>query len=156
MTAANHTHVRTGIPEAAAGARAAGLLVDACAAGESLQVRVVRDAAFDIQHELNALQNGASTPDALADATARCADLANLATCNVPYLAAPGVAKAVAATHLAVGAARALESRIEAAAKELDEPRFGYLVRDARGAAWRARLAASQVDELLAARNREV
>ncbi len=59
MTAADHTHVRTGIPEAAAGARAAGLLVDACAAGESLQVRVVRDAALDLQRELNALQGGA-------------------------------------------------------------------------------------------------
>jgi len=149
MTAADHTHVRTGIPEAAAGARAAGLLVDACAAGESLQVRVVRDAALDLQRELNALQGGASTPDALADAAARCADLANLAACTVPYPAAPGGAKAVAATHLAVGAARALGVRLEAAAMELDSPRGEYLIRESRGTAWRAQLATRQTDEFL-------
>lgn len=155
MTDPDDTFTKDSIPEAAAGARAAGLLVDACAAGDSPQVRVVRDNALGLQRELDALQDEAPTPDAFADAAARCADLAGLAACNIPYLTAPGVAQAVAATHLASGAARTLEARIEVVARELDEPRSGYLVRDARGAAWRARLAAGQVDELQEARNRE-
>ncbi len=149
MTAADHTHVRTGIPEAAAGARAAGLLVDACAAGESLQVRVVRDAALDLQRELNALQGGASTPDALADAAARCADLANLAACNLPLVKSHHTPGAAAATHLASGAARALGVRLEAAAMDLDSPRDEYLIRESHGTAWRAQLATRQTDEFL-------
>lgn len=142
----------SGIPEAAVGSLAAGLLVDACGTGGSLQLESVRDLAETLGREFEALKDGPATPDALASVAARSADLASLAACNLPHVAPDSVPKAATATHLASGTARALVAGVEATTRELETPRGDYLVREARGAAWRAGLAARQVDESLEAR----
>lgn len=142
----------SGIPEAAVGSLAAGLLVDACGTRGSLQLESVRDLARSLGWEFEALKNGPATLDALANVAACSADLASLAACNLPHVASDNVPEAAAATHLASGAARALVAGVEAAAGELETSRGEYLLREARGAAWRAGLAARQVDESLEAR----
>lgn len=139
-----------GIPEAAVGTGAADLLTGACAGGGSAQLEAVRGLARDLRRELEICSSGEAAPDVLAEVAARCADLASLAACNVVHVPAGDVGKAVAATHLAAGAARALGAGVEAAGSPA-----GYAVRDARGTGWRARLAAWQVDELLEARAAE-
>lgn len=155
MTLSKSNLTSDGIPEAAAGAVAAGLLADACENGSdasvgSAQLTAVLSLARDLRQDLEVYSSGEAEPDVLAEVAGRCADLASLAACNVAHVPAEGFAKAVSATHLAAGAARALGASIEAA-----EPSGGYGIRDARGAGWRARLAARQVDELLEARAAE-
>jgi hypothetical protein len=133
-----------------AGARAAGLLEEACrsAAANSLQLEVVRDLALDIGRELDALaglvrENGA--PDVLAEAALHCADLANLAACNAPELPRDAAPRAAVAAHLAAAAVRDLRSLVEGG--DPDEERVGNLLRDLRSAAWRAEFATLLVDE---------
>lgn len=142
----------SGIPESAVGSLAADLLVDACGTGGSLQLESVRDLARTLGREFEALKDGPTTPDALASVAACSADLASLAACNLPHMAPDDIPKAAAATHLASGVARALVASVEATTGELEAPRGEYLIREARGAAWRAGLAARQVDESLEAR----
>ena len=117
-----------------------------------MRLEVVRTLAQDLKMELEALTAlaNAGTGTAWAEeveGALRAADVANLAACTVPVLLKPGVREAAAAAHLAAGAARALGALVEA------EETQGYhaqnALKDARGAAWRARLAARQVDELL-------
>jgi hypothetical protein len=50
---------------------------------------------------------------------------------------------------LATGAIRALSSLIEVDVEDSHERQVSYALKDARGAAWRARLATRQVDEFL-------
>lgn len=118
----------------------------------SLQLEVVRYLALDLKRQLLALAraSGEEAPvDYLVEAALSCADLANLAACNLSELPAEGVPPAAAAAHLAAGAVRALRSPIEAASRGLDGDRAEYVARDALSAIWRAGLAARQVDELL-------
>ncbi len=149
MTTQHRETKISGIPEAGAGALAAELLMNACDTDGELQLMKVRDLALSLSRELEVLCDSSPTPDALAAAAARCADLASLAACNLPLVESRHTPGAAAATHLASGAARALGVRLEAAAMELDSPRGEYLIRESRGTAWRAQLATRQTDEFL-------
>jgi hypothetical protein len=138
-----------------AGARAAGLLEEACrseAAG-SLRLAVVRDLALDIKRELDALARSAgedaSAPDLLTEAALRCADLANLAACNVPELPPDAAPRAATAARLAAGAVRDLRSLMETDSRDLNEEHAENLSRDVRSAAWRAEFALRLVDGFL-------
>ena len=134
-----------------AGGWAAGLLAEACRPGSAsfLQLRVVRDLALDIGRQLDALARLAredTAPDVFAEAALRCADLANLAACNVSELPPDAAPRATAAVRLAAGAVRDLRSLVETDSRDLDEEQAGNLLRDVRGAAWRAEFAARLVD----------
>jgi hypothetical protein len=128
-----------------AGARAAGLLEEACRSesADSLHFAVVRDLALDIERGLDALvrSEDAAAPDLLAEAALRCADLANLAACNVPELPPDEAPQAVAAVHLAASAVRDLRPLVEAGSGDLEAEHAGNLLRDVRSAAWRAEFA---------------
>ncbi len=138
------------------GALAAESLEQACRLApesrESLQLEVVRYLALDLKRQLSGLARAAGEDapvDYLVEAALRCADLATLAACNLTEVPTEGVPRAAAAAHLAVGTVRALRSPIEAASRGLDGDRAEYVARDALSAAWRADLAARQLDELL-------
>jgi hypothetical protein len=140
-----------------AGARAASLLEEACRVTPevtaSLQLAVVRDLAQDTGRELDALARfaweDATALDVLAEAALRCADLANLAACNVRELPPDAAPRAAAAARLAAGAVRALRPLIETGSGKLDEEHAGNLLRDVRAATWRAEFADRLVDESL-------
>jgi hypothetical protein len=138
-----------------AGARAAGLLEGACRPpaefANSLQLEAVRDLALDIGRQLDALASLAredAAPDILAEAALRCADLANLAACNVAELPPEEAPRAIEAARLAAGAVRDLRSLVEVDSGDPDEEHAANALRDVRSAAWRAEFAARQVDGL--------
>jgi hypothetical protein len=137
-----------------AGARAAGLLEEACrpeTAG-SLRLAVVRDLALDIKWELDALARSAgedAAPDLLTEAALRCADLANLAACNVPELPPDAAPRAATAARLAAGAVHDLRSLVETDSRDLNDEHAENLSRDVRSAAWRAEFAVRLVDGFL-------
>ena len=142
------------LPVAAAGALAAGLLEASwrAAPGDPLRAGVVRELARSLRDELEALvghAGDAAPADALVEAALRAADVANLAASSLADLSGEGAAKAVAAAHLAAGAAQALCALIEAGASNLDGDRAKYTLKDARSAAWRARFAVRLTDEFL-------
>ena len=133
------------------GARAAGLLGDACrtvAGKSSLRCEVVRDLASDLEQQLDALARSigedACAVDLLVEATLLCADLATLAACNARELR-PGAGTTV--VHLSSGAARALGLLVEAGSQDLAEEHAENSLRDVRGAGWRVDLAVRQLDE---------
>ena len=133
------------------GARAAGLLGDACRAVPEqslLRLEVVRDLASDIERQLDALASfigeDACAVDVLVEATLLCADLTTLAACNARELR-PGAGTTV--VHLASGAARALQILVEAGSRDLGEEHAENSLRDVRGAGWRVDLAVRQLDE---------
>lgn len=139
-----------------AGVRAAGILEEACrrSLDESgtLQLEVVRDLARDIGWQLDVLSQriAADRPGkpagTVVDAALACADLATLAACNLEWMASEEATRGAEAGRLAARAASALADSVE----EEESPSDGtdYLMRDARGARWRADLAARQVEEL--------
>jgi len=119
-----------------------------------LQLEVVRWLARDLAEELGdlaVLADGGTDPARMAviEGALRAADTANLAACSVPKLSGERVSRAAAATYLAAGATRALSALIDAGPQDTRSPQAPYALRDARGATWRARLAARQVDESL-------
>ncbi len=131
-----------------AGARAAGLLEDACRSAlepaNSLHLEVVRDLALDLRRQLGALAGLAredAAPDVLAEAALRCADLANLAACNASKLPPEGAPRALAAARLAARAVRELHSLVEADSGDPDGEHMENVLRDVRSAAWRAEFA---------------
>ena len=130
-----HTHV------ASAGVLAAELLADACGTGNGLQAETVRGLAEDLERGLSS-PPGAGTADSLVEAALACADLATLAACNVV-----GGPSAVAATHLAAGAARALAALAEAEIGAAGGAYAENASRDLRSAAWKADLAVRQLGE---------
>ncbi|MDP9409197.1 MAG: hypothetical protein M3P70_01640 [Actinomycetota bacterium] len=142
--------VRRNRTPAAAGALAAGLLVESCRTGsvDSLTLGVVSDLALDLERGLDALASPAGEDDDLVEAALACADLATLAACNLSGLPEDGEPLAAAAVHLAAGAARALVVLVEARAWTLDEDHAENTLRDVRGALWRADLAVRQVTEI--------
>lgn len=114
-----------------------------------LQLEVVRGLALDIGRQLGALAGLAredAAPDILAEAALRCADLANLAACNVSKLPPEEAPRAVAAARLATGAVRDLRSLVEVDSGEPGEDSVENVLRDVRSAVWRAEFAARQVD----------
>ena len=139
---------RPGALAAAAGARSAGLLGEACrramaSGGPPLRLEVVRDLATETERELDALaRSAAPAPDLLAEAALRCADLATLAACN----ADAGLPEAGAVVHLAAGAARALRLLVEAESDRLEKGHAENVLRDARGVGWRVDLAVRQIE----------
>ncbi len=137
----------TGIMDAAAvGALAAGLLVEACGDGEDPLAGTVRGLGGDLGRALRP-SSGAGTADALVGAALACADLATLAACNAAALPARGGPSAVAATHLAAGAARALAALGEAELEARNDAYAGNALRDLRSAGWKADLAVRQLGE---------
>ena len=148
---------RTLFSVSGAGALSAGLLSEACGldleSRSSLQLEVVRDLAEDLKSRLDTLaRTGAGDGEPaglLVEAALRCADLANLAACNLPELSEANVPRAAASVHLAAGAAQALGFLAENETTVPDETHPDNVQRDARGARWRTDLAARQVDEFV-------
>ena len=141
---------------ATAGALAAGLLEASSrrpVPEDPLRARVVRELAQSLREELEALGGHAAgevaRADALVEAALRAADVANLAASSLADLSGESAAEAVAAAHLAAGTAQALVALAEAGASDLDGDRAGYVLKDARSAAWRARFAVRLVDEFM-------
>lgn len=140
-----------GTAAAAAGARAAGLLAEACrpaASGgaSSLRLEVIRHLALGIERELDAVARSTAedaTPDLLIEAALRCADLATLAACN----AGPVLPEAGTVVQRAAGAARDLRSLAESESGRLEKEHPENLLRDTRGIDWRVDLATRQVEE---------
>ena len=144
------------LPPLRSAALAAGLLENACAPGpgDPLRLEVVRTLARDLKEELEALTTLASAGMGAAwveevEGALRAADVANLAACAIPVLPKPRVPEAVASTHLAAGAAQALSAVVEVKTKEAHGDHAHNVLKDVRGAGWRARLATLQVDEFL-------
>lgn len=142
---------------ATSAAVAASLLSDACRldlkAQDSLQLEVVRELTEDLKDYFDTVsqtsaEDGGIT-DLLAEAAIRCADLANLAACNISELSEKVAPRAAASVHLSTGAARALSLLAESGAGELGGAHSDNVLRDARGARWRTDLAAHQVDEFV-------
>ena len=140
-------------PSAAAAVGAANLLEEAWAnASDPLRSEVVRELARSLGEEIEALTGPAhrvAPADARVEAALRAADVANLAASSLADLSGEGAAKAVAAAHLAAGAARALCALAEADVSDLDGDHARYALKDVRSAAWRARFAVRQTDEFL-------
>ena len=134
-------------------ALAAGLLEEACSLPEpSLRSEVTRELARSLRAELEALAGamGDRSPVHVGvEGAMRAADVANLAAAALDGLPEENARTAVAAAHLAAGAARATCALVgeDGAGGERAE----YVLKDARGAAWRAGLAARQADEALEA-----
>jgi hypothetical protein len=124
---------------------------DACApgSGNPLRLEVVRTLARDLKRELETLSVLADGETGVVEGALRAADVANLAASSLAELSRGGATKALAAAHLAAGAARALHALGEGVHAR-GEDHEAYALRDARSAGWRARLVARQVDEFLA------
>ncbi|MGF1473482.1 MAG: hypothetical protein ACFB50_17305 [Rubrobacteraceae bacterium] len=146
----------SGSSPASAGALAAGLLSDACRLDleprDSLQLEVVRDLAEDLKDQFETLAARTATEEdepagLLVESALRCADLANLAACNLPELSEAAAPRAAASVHLAAGAVQALCLLADGAAEALDATLSDNARRDAQGARWRADLALHQVNE---------
>lgn len=134
---------------AAAGALAAGLLVEACLMGpnDPLNLRVVGNLALDLERRLDALSHPEGEDD-LIEAAQASADLATLAACNLPDLPPDGRPPAMAAVHLAAGATRALAALVEpTTGVPVETPHAENAIRDVRSAIWRADLAVRQIGE---------
>jgi hypothetical protein len=132
------------------GVRAAKLLEEACRSATesaiSLQLEVVRDLALDAARQLDALAREDASPDLLAEAALRCADLANLAACNVPELPPEAAPQAANSARLAAETVHDLRSLVETTdTRDLDDEHAENLLRDVRSAAWRAEFAARLV-----------
>lgn len=130
-------------------AMAAGLLESASApgSGDSLRLEVIRALARDLAEELEALVAIAAGREAAVEGALRVADLANLAASAVPELPEARAKEAVASTHLAAGAARALCVLAGGGLRDGQGEHARNILGDIRGAGWRARLAVRQVDE---------
>ena len=134
-----------------AAALAAELLGDVCVpeAGDPLRLEVVGMLARDLARELKTLATVAGRPEVVEGAL-RAADIANLAACTAPELLKARAVEAAAAAHLAAGAASALCTLARAGGEDAPADEHAQnTLKDVRGALWRARLAARQVDEFL-------
>lgn len=144
-------HPNKNLSVAESGALAASLLKSACTSalesGGSLQLEVVRDLAKDLESSLGEIlgTTARNTPlaDLLTEAALQCADLANLAACNVSQLPEEHRPQAIAAVHLASGTIKALDVLAEAGGPGPSDP--ADVSRDLRSAGWRADLAVRQV-----------
>ena len=142
-------------PLITAGSSAAELLETACERGldtqDAKRISLVRDLAGDIRDQLEGLANsatGESNLDLISETAIRCADLANLAACNLDGLPAKEALRAAAGVHLAAGAVNAL--RLLAEGETSGQETGSAAMRDVRGAGWRADLTVRQAKEFLA------
>lgn len=145
-----------GLPDPSLGplrgaALAAKLLEDICARdpGDPLRLGVVRTLARDLRVEIGVLAELADRETAAVEGALRAVDVANLAASALAELPGARAPEAAASAHLAAGAARALHALAESGAARMPGERGRSALADARGVAWRARLAARQVDESL-------
>lgn len=151
MSYAESTERVAGAEAARTAAREAALALErACGGGpgepderQRLYLASVAELARGLGSELDALEGDG---DALVSAALRAADLANLAACALSELPRDSreFRRIAAAAHLAAGAARALSLEHQGPG----EP-GNHVAADLRGSAWRASLAARQVDEIL-------
>jgi hypothetical protein len=133
-------------------ALAAELLEKAVApgSGDPLRREVVRGLARDLAEELESLSVLPADNEMIAiEGALKTADVANLAACSVPELLEASAPRAAAAAYLAAGAVRALCALTESSVGDACGEHGQNVLRDARGAVWRAQLAVRQVDELL-------
>ena len=132
-------------------ALAAGLLEDTCARGpgDPLRLGVVRTLARDLRVEIEVLVDLVDRETAVVEGALRAVDVANLAASALAELSGARAPEAAASAHLAAGAARALHALAEAGVARISGERGRSALADARGVAWRARLATRQVDESL-------
>ena len=148
-------HQVTLAPLLCGAALAAELLENACApgSGDPLRLEVVRTLARELKGELEALATLADGETRVrievVEGALRAADVANLAACTLPELLGTGVPRAAAAAYLAAGIAQALGALAEADIEDAHEYHAQNALKDVRGAAWRARLAARQAEELM-------
>jgi hypothetical protein len=137
------------------GALAAGLLENACGPGpgDPLRLEVVRTLARSLKGELEALAALADKETSVCievvEGALRAADVANLAACTLPELVETGIPRAAAATYLAAGTVQALGALAEADVEDTCKHHAQNALKDVRGAEWRARLAARQVEEFM-------
>ncbi|CAN5901331.1 hypothetical protein BH23ACT11_BH23ACT11_20920 [soil metagenome] len=131
-----------------AGILAAKLLEHACVSAleslHSLQLETVRELAGDLNSSLREMSRTNSEVDSpaelLTETALRCADLANLAACNIRQLPVTVQPDAVASVYLAAGTVKACGAMVEMR----ENPTTGlndYILRDIRSATWRADLA---------------
>ncbi len=130
-------------------ALAAGLLETSCVQGPGnpLRLDVLRTLARDLRVELEALAELADRETAVVEGALRAADVANLSASALPELPESRAPEVAASAHLAAGAARALHALAEANATRRTGDRERSTLKDARGVAWRARLAARQAND---------
>ncbi|MGB3681649.1 MAG: hypothetical protein WA990_04105 [Rubrobacteraceae bacterium] len=139
------------------GVRAASLLEatfsQALTRDEDRRLELVRDLTRDIKEQLEVLASPATpelsskpSPGLIAEAALRCADLANLAACNLDGLPGPEATRAGAGVRLAAETVQALRRLSEERPGTLPETHPAVL-RDIQGSGWRADLAVRQTDE---------
>jgi len=135
------------------GVRAATLLEEACRSAQGSpkvpRMEVVRELALDLRRQLELLSDLAqedATPDVLTEAALCCADLANLAACNVPDLPPDAATRVTEAARLAAGTVGALAPIVESGSGDLDAGHAENLLRDVRSAGWRATFATRIAD----------
>jgi hypothetical protein len=118
--------------------------------GDPLRLEVVRGLARDLAEELESLSVLPAADEMIAiEGALKTADVANLAACSVPELLEASAPRAAAAAYLAAGAVRALCALAESSVGDACGEHGQNVLRDTRGAVWRAQLAVRQVDELL-------
>ena len=134
-------------------ALAASLLESACAPGADgpLSLGVIRELARELTEELESLAGLVNDETVTVEGALRAADLANLAACAVPELLGAGTTQGAAVVYLAAGSVRALCILTEAAFGDARGEHAQNVLKDVRGATWRAQLAVRQVDEFLEA-----
>jgi hypothetical protein len=139
-----------------AGAGAARLLEAACTqkfdSTQDTRIELVRELARALGDQLEALADLTAelpSPDLAAEAALRCADLSNLAACNLDGLQQMEARLAAASVHLCGGAVRALRVLTESADEPGSRP---SAMNDILGSAWRADLAVRQTRESLEAK----
>lgn len=117
--------------------------------GDPLRLEVVRGLARELAEELESLLVLPADELTAIEGALKTADVANLAACSVPELLEASAPRAAAAAYLAAGAVRALCALAETSIGEAGGEYAQNVLRDTRGAVWRAQLAVRQVDELL-------
>ncbi len=114
-----------------------------------MRLEIVRTLARDLAEELKALAVLAGDETVAVEGALRAADVANLAACTAPELLEAGASRAAVAAYLAAGTVQVLCTLAEAGVGDARGEHEQNILRDARGTAWRARLAVRQVDESL-------
>lgn len=144
-------------PLITAGSSAAELLRTACEQSSEnnydKRISLVRDLAGDIEDQLGELANHATKSSSLnliSETALRCADLANLAACNLDALQDNEALRAAAGVHLAAGTVNALRILAEGAADRQESSTAA--LREVHGAGWRTDLTVRQASEFLEAK----
>lgn len=120
---------------------------------DNRRASLVRDLARDIKDQLEALARSTPpepSPNLTAEAALRCADLANLAACNLDVLPTPEAVRVGTGVRLASETVQAIQLLSESETNNSPETHPAAL-RDIRGSGWRVELAVRQTEEFLEA-----